>query len=109
MWNSYDATAGTSRKPMSYFENTTNLSKALGYIDQTDFKVHINPNLWRNKDGYANGAMIGQITYDVTGKDHTKLQQVGHRFLRYLFGLILSSNKYMQKSRYVLYKYNKIN
>lgn len=69
MWNSYDATAGTSRKPMSYFENTTNLSKALGYIDQTDFKVHINPNLWRNKDGYANGAMIGQITYDVTGKD----------------------------------------
>ncbi len=37
------------------FENTTNLSKALGYIDQTDFKVHINPNLWRNKDGYANG------------------------------------------------------
>ena len=69
MWNAYDATAGTSRKPMSYFENTTNLSKALGYIDQTDFKVHINPNLWRNKDGYANGAMIGQITYDVTGKD----------------------------------------
>lgn len=69
MWNSYDATAGTSRKPMSYFENTTNLSKALGYIDQTDFKVHINPNLWRNKDGYANGAMIGQVTYDVTGKD----------------------------------------
>lgn len=69
MWNTYDPTAGTSRKPLSYFENMTDLNKPLGYLDQTEFKMHINPNLWRTRDGYANGAMIGQITFDITGKD----------------------------------------
>ena len=57
LWNSYSIDAGTSRKPVSYFDNITDLSKPLGYIDQTDFKVHINPNMWRTKDGNANGAI----------------------------------------------------
>lgn len=69
LWNSYSIDAGTSRKPVSYFDNITDLSKPLGYIDQTDFKVHINPNLWRTKDGNANGAMIGQMTYSIKGED----------------------------------------
>lgn len=69
LWSSYSISAGVSRQPVSYFENIADLSKPLGYIDQTDFKVHINPNMWRTKDGNANGAMIGQMTYSVKGED----------------------------------------
>lgn len=38
LWNSYSIDAGTSRKPVSYFDNITDLSKPLGYIDQTDLR-----------------------------------------------------------------------
>ena len=66
---------------MSYFENTTNLSKALGYIDQTDFKVHINPkSVAQQRRATLTGAMIGQITYDITGKDPQACNKRGTGF-----------------------------
>lgn len=65
-----------SKDPMSYFSNIDgkfgkNLGLTLGYVDHTDkFKVRINPNKWRGEDNvYANGVMIGQMTF-VTNSDN---------------------------------------
>lgn len=76
LWDRYfkslvnQSTNTGSKDPMSYFSNIDgkfgkNLGLALGYVDHTDnFKVRINPNKWRGEDNeYANGIMIGQITF----------------------------------------------
>lgn len=74
LWKSYydaiDAkTVNTGQKwPLSYYENTTRLSVPLGYVDATNnCAVKINPNKWQNEFGYANGVMIGQITFVTNG------------------------------------------
>lgn len=76
LWDKYfkslvnQSTNTGSKDPMSYFSNIDgkfgkNLGLTLGYVDHTDnFKVLINPNKWRGEDNiYANGIMIGQITF----------------------------------------------
>ena len=65
-----------SKDPMSYYTNVNKPGDALGYVDPNKgCAVTINPNKWYGDtelDGgdYANGLMVGQMTY-VTNGDTT--------------------------------------
>lgn len=79
MWKSYfDAIQSPSvnagaKAPMSYYDNATKLAIPLGYVDATNgCAVKINPNKWQNDYGYANGVLIGQMTF-VTDGDASKV------------------------------------
>lgn len=70
-----------ARRPMVYTENEANLGSALIYVDRSnDHKVKVNPNKWSSEDGFANGVMIAQMTFDLNGDDKvmpgTKTKQV---------------------------------
>lgn len=75
IWEAYYKSIGSStvnygaRPPMSYFDNSSNLSQAFAYVDQTaNWAVRVNPGKWKNADGeYASGAMIGQMTFITDG------------------------------------------
>lgn len=58
-----------SKDAFSYFNNSTNLSQAFAYVDQTaNFAVRVNPGKWKDENGvYADGAMIGQMTFVTNG------------------------------------------
>lgn len=64
-----------AKKPMSYYDtssgvnNSNNLTKLLGYIDPVDRSIVINPEIWKSADGrYANGVLLGRISYITDGK-----------------------------------------
>ena len=74
LWKAYYESIGvasvnTGQKwPLSYYENTSRLAAPLGYVDATNnCAVKINPNKWLNEYGYANGVMIGQMTFVTDG------------------------------------------
>lgn len=74
MWKSYYdaigiASVNTGQKwPLSYYENTSRLAAPLAYVDATNnCAIKVNPNKWQNEYGYANGVMIGQITFVTDG------------------------------------------
>lgn len=63
-----------AKKPMSSldatngFDNTKNLNMTLGYFDQTDRSVVINPEMWKSNAGeYANGVLIPQVAVSTDG------------------------------------------
>ena len=68
------STNGGSKDPMSYYANLDgkqgrSLSLTAGYVDATDnLKVLIQPGKWRGDDNvYANGVMVGQMTFVTNG------------------------------------------
>lgn len=67
LWEAYYApkTPNYGQKwPLSYYDDNANMAKKLGYVDESkNFAVTINPNKWQDEHGYANGVMIGQITF----------------------------------------------
>lgn len=77
--NYYGETANYGEKnPMSYYKNTGDLTKPLGYVIPETFAVKINANKWYGDDklsnegeapasSYANGIMIGQMTFTKDG------------------------------------------
>lgn len=70
LWATYFEAMGKvvntgSRDPMSYFSG--DLIQRLGYVDQNDFAVVINPDKFRDNSGYANGIFVGQIIYGASG------------------------------------------
>ena len=74
LWKAYYESIGvasvnTGQKwPLSYYDNTSRLAAPLGYVDATNnCAVKINPNKWQNEYGYANGVMIGQMTFVTDG------------------------------------------
>lgn len=74
LWKAYYESIGvasvnTGQKwPLSYYDNTSRLAAPLGYVDATNnCAVKINPNKWLNEYGYANGVMIGQMTFVTDG------------------------------------------
>lgn len=74
VWKAYYESIGlasvnTGQKwPLSYYDNPGRLASALGYVDATNnCAVKVNPNKWLNDYGYANGVMIGQITFVTNG------------------------------------------
>lgn len=74
LWKAYyesigAASVNTGQKwPLSYYDNTSRLAVPLGYVDATNnCAVKINPNKWQNEYGYANGVMIGQMTFVTDG------------------------------------------
>ena len=69
-WSALNKTNNTgARGPMSYIDNT-NYSLPLGYVNQDDNnRVKINPNKWMDENGYANGIMIGQMTFATDGNN----------------------------------------
>lgn len=77
VWTSYytsigSATVNTGAKaPLSFYDNSSALSQALGYIDNSNNqKLVINPNKWKGADGeFANGVMIGQMTFVSNGNE----------------------------------------
>ena len=81
VWKAYFEAIGKgnnpgARAPMSYYDNIGKLNIPLGYVDATNnLAVKINANKWLNNYGYANGVMIGQMTF-VTNGSTTDLQNV---------------------------------
>ncbi|MBB4037290.1 hypothetical protein GGR21_003207 [Dysgonomonas hofstadii] len=74
LWNNYAESTGTnpnygSRNPLSYYANTGNIDKTLAYVDPNSYELVVNPNKWIYNGEPANGAMIGQITFETNGKD----------------------------------------
>ena len=74
LWKAYYESIGvasvnTGQKwKLSYYDNTSRLAAPLGYVDATNnCAVKINPNKWLNEYGYANGVMIGQMTFVTDG------------------------------------------
>lgn len=74
LWKAYYEAIGASsvntgqKWPLSYYDNTSRLAVPLGYVDATNnCAVKINPNKWQNEYGYANGVMIGQMTFVTNG------------------------------------------
>lgn len=71
IWEAYYSGVGKTvnpgaREPMSYFDKG-NLSMRLGYVDQSDFSVLINPDKFKDEAGYANGVFVGQMIYGMNG------------------------------------------
>lgn len=69
-----ESTNTGSKDPMSYYSNVNgkngrNLGLTAGYVDGSDgLKVVIQPNKWRGDDNvYANGVLIGQMTFVTDG------------------------------------------
>lgn len=69
-----ESTNTGSKDPMSYYSNVNgkngrNLGLAAGYVDATDgMSVLIHPNKWRGDDNaFANGVLIGQMTFVTDG------------------------------------------
>lgn len=73
IWAAYYGAIGSSsvntgaRAPLSYYDNIGKTSIPAGYVNNTDLSVVINPDKWKNDSGYANGVMIGQMTYVTNG------------------------------------------
>lgn len=78
LWNNCKASFG-SKTPLSYYNGTvpkTDWLTTLGYVDNSNDKnkrhiVNILANQW-NDDGWANGFLVGAMTYTETG-DISKL------------------------------------
>jgi hypothetical protein len=58
-----------SRDPFSYYVNKTSLTQPLAYVDANTLELVVNPNKWIYNGEAANGAMIGQITFETNGND----------------------------------------
>lgn len=71
MWQSYygDGVVNAGAKaPMSYYENESGLTRALGYVNVSKgCAVTINPGKWQDESGYANGVFFGQMTFVTDG------------------------------------------
>lgn len=82
LWVNFYKTTGANggnvntgaKKPMSSldtangFDNTKNLNMTLGYFDQKDKSVVINPDMWKSTAGeYANGVLIPQVAVSTNG------------------------------------------
>lgn len=74
IWETYYTSIGQgakinygARNPVSYYDNSSNLTQAYAYVDPS-LAIRVNPNKWKDENGvYANGAMIGQMTFDTNG------------------------------------------
>ena len=82
LWINFYKTTGANngsvntgaKKPMSSldtgngFDNTSNLNMTLGYINQVDNSIIINPNMWKYNSGeYANGILTAQVAHSADG------------------------------------------
>lgn len=57
-----------SRAPLSYYDNTANLTMPALYVDPATKAVHVNPNRWVDASNVpANGFFIGQMTFVTNG------------------------------------------
>ncbi|MCD8080947.1 MAG: DUF4958 family protein [Bacteroides sp.] len=71
LWEKYAETIGSNvnyggKAPLSYYENTKagqSLDNALAYVDAADYSIVVNPNKWLQDGEYADGFMVGQITF----------------------------------------------
>ncbi|WEK21484.1 MAG: DUF4958 family protein [Candidatus Pedobacter colombiensis] len=59
----------SARAPFSYYDNKASLTQALTYVDATTLELVVNPNKWTYNGEAANGAMTGQMTLGIDGKD----------------------------------------
>ena len=58
----------STEKPI---DNEKILDQVAGYIDPKDKAVVINPEIWKDKKGkYANGVLLGRVSY-ITNGDFT--------------------------------------
>lgn len=74
IWDKYAASKNAnpnygSRDPLSYYANQTTLTLAMAYVDPATLELVVSPNKWTNNGEAANGAMVGQITFGLDGKD----------------------------------------
>ena len=73
IWKAYYSAIGSpsintgARAPMSYLDNKNQTSILAGYVNNTNYSVVINPDKWKDDNGYANGVFIGQMTFATDG------------------------------------------
>ncbi len=60
-----------TKDALSYFARPNELANKPLYVDNGDgYNIKVNPNIWRNDDGWANGLFIGQMNMgEADGKD----------------------------------------
>lgn len=77
IWKAYyDAIGSASvntgaRGPMSYLDNKTRTSVPAAYVSPDNLAVIVNPDKWKDDNGYANGVIIGQMTFATNGNEGT--------------------------------------
>ena len=75
LWTQYYTSVGGTvntgaRNPMSYLNNTSDLTAPLAYVDNdNNHKVVVNSDKFKDDYGYANGVLIGQMTFETDGTD----------------------------------------
>lgn len=73
IWAAYFNAIGSSsvntgaRAPLSYYDNIGKTSIPAAFVNNTDLSVVVNPDKWKDDAGFANGVMIGQMTYATNG------------------------------------------
>ncbi|WP_158602520.1 surface glycan-binding family protein [Proteiniphilum sp. X52] len=74
IWKAYYDAVGSpsvntgARSPMSYLDNKTRTSVPAAYVNP-DLSVIVNPDKWKDDNGYANGVIIGQMTFATNGNE----------------------------------------
>jgi hypothetical protein len=75
IWKAYYEAIGSpsvntgARGPMSYIDNKNRTSVPAAYVSNEDLSVIVNPDKWKDDYGYANGVIIGQMTFATNGNE----------------------------------------
>lgn len=67
-WKVYYQNIGSAlnvedRSPVSYFTQQSQRSAKLLYLNNNDYQMVVNPRMWQNDEGAANGLFIGQMIF----------------------------------------------
>ncbi len=69
VWTNYAGVFLANKNPMSLYAGGNDKPSKVGYMDNDDdLRITINPGIFRNRDGYANGVYTWQATFTTDGK-----------------------------------------
>lgn len=69
IWTNYAGVFLANKNPMSLYAGGNDKPSKVGYMDnEDDLRITINPGIFRNRDGYANGVYTWQATFTTDGK-----------------------------------------
>lgn len=78
IWSNYASSTGTvinvsGSSPVGYWANKNYLRNWLGntacYVDATDLSMVVNPEKWQDDNGYANGAFVANMAFNINNND----------------------------------------
>jgi hypothetical protein len=69
VWTNYAGVFLANKNPMSLYAGGNDKPSKVGYMDNDDdLRITINPGIFRNRDGYANGVYTWQATFTTDGQ-----------------------------------------